>query len=378
MPARDSRDMTDPFVPASDFDPTDARGTTTVTVHGLGELIAVVPYQLGYHPSCAVVALTLTEGTIGGTVAVPEPPGTWQERPAWLWESVRSGLINVRRSAPGGAEADAEPLVHAVVIGYEDTPGNATAGLLDMLDVVESAGLLCSEIAVVRENRWYRLGEPDGHPIPRSDRVGAIAEFVGLGVNPVAHRELIRDSLAEDPARSAPVAAALAGFAATDEPGGNTAAHRLLGARSLHRWLSSPDVVLDEEDPVGTAAALDLLEDNDVRDVVYALLAPGLMGVFGSGTADAYAQAQAVFSGGCRPGEAVSLLTQVAPLAPAGHRALLLGAIALGAWAGGNGAVAAIAAEEALADRADSPMAELVLLCISHGHTLDDLRRLGA
>lgn len=375
-----SRDMTDAFVPAPNFDPTDSRRATTVTVHGLGELIALIPYQLGYHPSRAVVALTITEGVIGGAVAVPEPPGTWQEHPAELWESVHSGLINVRRSALGEAEADVEPLVHTVVVGYEDTPGDVTVGLLDMLDVVERAGLLCSEIAVVRAGRWHRLGEPDqaGYPVPTSDRVGAVAEFVGLGVNPVAHRELIRDALAEDPARSAPVAAALADIAATDEARSNAAAHRLLGARRLRRWLSSPDLAHREEDPADTAAALDLLKDDDIRDAVYALLAPGLMDVFGSGTADAYAQAKIAFPDGCRPGEAVALLTQVAALAPTGHRALLLGAIALGAWVQGNGAVAAIAAEEALADRPGSPMAELVLLCITHGRTLDDLRRLGA
>lgn len=372
--------MTDAFAPAPDFDPTASCGATTVTVHGLGELIALIPYQLGYHPSRAVVTLTLTGGIIGGAVAVPEPPGTWQEHPAELWESVHSGLINVRRRALGDAEAGAEPPVRAVVVGYEDAPGDATAGLLDMLDVVERAGLLCSEIAVVRADHWYRLGEPDqaGHPVPTSDRVGAVAEFVGLGVNPVARRELIRDALAEDPARSAPVAAALADIAAADEPRSNAAANRLFGARYLRRWLSSPNLALRDEDPVGTAGALDLLEDNDVRDAVYALLAPGLMDIFGSGTADAYAQGKVAFPDGCRPGEAVSLLTQVAPLAPAGHRALLLGAIALGAWVQGNGAVAAIAAEEALTDRPGSPMAELVLLCISHGRTLDDLRRAGA
>ncbi|MBM6400231.1 DUF4192 family protein [Phycicoccus sonneratiae] len=235
----------------------------TVSVHGPEELLAVLPYQLGYHPRRSVVAVALDGRRVHFVARVDIPP---------------------ERHVPDTVAALAGPLRREVrgpvhLVGYEDVEGESTALLLALLEDVESDGVEVVEVLVVRDGRRYSptcsgpCCPEGGVPLPSPEAVPAVAALVALGRAPLADRAAVDRAVHPDPARSAVVGALLA----ADGPG----ASRRRGRDGLRAWAQvlGRDAV-DRGAPVpapAVAAAVAALRDVHVRDALIGWLAPGVI-----------------------------------------------------------------------------------------------------
>lgn len=153
--------------------------TGHITVHGPGEVLAVLPYQLGYHPAESVV-LVAFEGRRVGLVArcdIPSPDAVPDAVDALLEPVVREGL---------GA---------ALVVGYEAEAGDCEPLLLALVDALEAERVRIVHVAVVRDGRHYSptcsepCCPPEGVPVPEAAGVAAVAELVALGRAPLPSRD---------------------------------------------------------------------------------------------------------------------------------------------------------------------------------------------
>ena len=77
----------------------------TITMRSAGDLVAVLPYLLGYHPRDSLVLVCLREGQVCLTACQPLPPGG--EPPPAL-DALLAGM----------AKADPEAVI---ILGYEST-----------------------------------------------------------------------------------------------------------------------------------------------------------------------------------------------------------------------------------------------------------------
>ncbi|QIM20634.1 DUF4192 family protein [Phycicoccus sp. HDW14] len=94
----------------------------TVSVHGPEELLAVLPYQLGYHPRRSVVAVALDGRRVHFVARVDIPPDRY------VPQTVAALVGPLRREVRGR--------VH--LVGYEDVEGECDPLLLAVLEAVES------------------------------------------------------------------------------------------------------------------------------------------------------------------------------------------------------------------------------------------------
>lgn len=383
-----------------------------VRVSGLGELIATVPYQLGYVPGPGVVTVAMMNGQVIGVLRVPAPdpasqwanmphggppertqPIDWAGLPEHVWDAAHRGLADALiRSRPeeGGAAC-------AFVFGYEEVEGDALVGLDRMLGVCDELGLLVLDAVVVRDGRWQTAPGGPWEDVPDVSTVPAVAAFVLEGRAPAPDRGTVGAYLAEDPTRSEAIADAvdeLAKAVARDDENerrtsrkrkhrGCAAARKPAGVQRIERegllgmkeWIAAPGIARRGQSPERTAAALLLLCLTDWRDVMYSVVAPSLLEAMYPKTqwTQEMMSRRAALSG-CSD-DVVDLLSDVAPLAPAGLRGELCAVIALGAWVHGNGVLASAAAEESHRDHPGQTMAELVLSCLDHGVAASTLLR---
>jgi hypothetical protein len=156
---------------------------STVSVSGPAQLLAVIPYHLGFQPlrSVVVVALRGTQVDLVARVDIPAPGAR---------EAVVSHLMGpVRRESP----------TTIALIGYESDVGESM-GLLDAFAVaVSRAGLHRLGTFVVRGDRWFGVGcdccPAEGRPMLRDADVPAIATYVGTGHAVLSGREALGTAL---------------------------------------------------------------------------------------------------------------------------------------------------------------------------------------
>lgn len=327
-----------------------------------GEVLTLVPYHLGFAPGRCVVALIVRQGVLGGYARVPTPENGWREVPDECWVAASRGL----RSAWGDDEVRG-PWDGAILMSFDLSLEHSRQGMARLAIACALAGLPVIDRLTVSRGRWCEFGceqLDEWRPVPRPVDVPAVSEYVGIGVAPVAGREHLRARFAVDPARSAPVAEALATLKQE---------YRLdtvRGIEAVTRWVSAADCVFVEHDPHEIAQGLALLEHGLWRDALYSRVAPAMTGLLVCTPLEKAAQAQMPEC----PGDVTSQLADIAAYAPPGHRGSLLAVIALAHWAMGRGALACAAAEEALADQPGQSMAETVLTGLSHGLEADPAR----
>ncbi|MBB2987117.1 DUF4192 domain-containing protein [Terracoccus luteus] len=156
---------------------------STVSVSGPAQLLAVIPYHLGFQPlrSVVVVALRGTQVDLVARVDIPAPGAR---------EAVVSHLMGpVQRESP----------TTIALIGYESDVGESM-GLLDAFAVaVSRAGLHRLGTFVVRGDRWFGVGcdccPAEGRPMLRDADVPAIATYVGTGHAVLSGREALGTAL---------------------------------------------------------------------------------------------------------------------------------------------------------------------------------------
>ncbi|WP_299442231.1 DUF4192 domain-containing protein [uncultured Phycicoccus sp.] len=247
--------------------------TTSISLRDCGDVLAVLPYQLGYHPRRSVVLVALHGRRFGLIARVDLPPGP--EVPRRMVDAVVGPL---RRE---GAE-------RVIAVGFEDEPDECVPLLLALVEELESHGADVVEVAVVRDGRRYSptcaepCCPPGGVPVPSADEVPGVAEFVALGVAPLPDRAALDALVAADPA-SGPGPDPRGPGGPTGPAGarsGRRAAARawatVLGPRpGDRRVVPDPPGLPGRPGPMALAAAS--LADIPFRDALIAWLVPGLL-----------------------------------------------------------------------------------------------------
>ncbi|HYO85622.1 MAG TPA: DUF4192 domain-containing protein [Dermatophilaceae bacterium] len=165
------------------------------------DLLAVVPYQLGFYPraSVVIVCLDAADRVVGmiriDTGPLPPPPGSAE---------VAAVAALLRRQAGG-----------LVILGFEEAQGSSDAVRCWLARLAADGGVAVVAHLVVRDGRWWDVECVDptccpapGRPVPPPARVSVVAEWVGRGVAPLADRAAVARQLDSGP-RAAEVAVAL-------------------------------------------------------------------------------------------------------------------------------------------------------------------------
>ncbi|MDF3045624.1 MAG: hypothetical protein K0R30_1852 [Ornithinibacter sp.] len=239
-----------------------------ITLRGPGDVLAVLPYQLGYHPRDSIIAISLRGRRVGLVVRTDLPlEGEVEATVTLLVEPlVRDGATSV------------------LVVGYEDEPDASSPALVALVEQVERKGIDVVDVVVVRDGRRYSpicsdpCCPPDGIALPDPADVPGVAEFVARGRSPLVSRDAVEALVAPDPSACKAVGEALLARAGMPgRRGRSAAAWRVLLRRERtkpgDRGAGGPP---QPSAPVVADAVLGLA-DIAWRDGLVAWLAPGVL-----------------------------------------------------------------------------------------------------
>lgn len=364
---------------------------TAIRLRGPADVLASLPYQLGYHPEDSVVVLALSDGVVGLVERLDLPPLDA------VVEAAGSLVVPVLRS---GFDA-------VLLLGF-DSPDRSARPVLDALehDLAEQ-GVWVVHRLLVREGRWSSLDcgssccPPGWQPLPEPASTPAVAEFVRLGMAPRGRRSDLAEAVRPDPGLSEAVAAQLArprppapgtAFFGPDRRGGEPGGplRRLaslsvwadvLGAGTSraderadsHHGQARSSAVTRSARPAEVAELVRSLRDVHLRDGLLAWLCPGFLEL-GDLDEDLVAAlestlgplpdapASPTLSEDC-PLTSKAVLTQLEELVravPEGDGAPLSTVLAYVAWYHGQGTLARVALDRALEEVPDYRLARLV------------------
>ena len=248
---------------------------TQMRLRGPADVVAVLPYQLGYHPQDSIVVVALHDRAVGLIERLDLPASEHVD------EAARVLVGPLLRDRPEAV----------LLVGYETAEGSSRPALDALRGQVMEADLDVLDRLFVRNGRWYSIDcadtccPPEGVPVQAAD-TPAVAEYVGLEVSPLTGRSAITDLVAADPTLAAAVGAALDGLGVPDPDlsdsgptvtGLSDAARRL---RALSGWAVVCDVTtgaaeVEDLDPAQIAVLVLSLEDVALRDGLVAWLCPG-------------------------------------------------------------------------------------------------------
>lgn len=174
--------------------------TADITLRGPGDILAVLPYQLGYQPRDSVVVVSLRGRQVGLVVRTDLPPEGHVKSAvsALVGPLLRDGATSV------------------FVVGYEDAVDASLPSLLAIVEQLERAGVDVVDVAVVRHGRRFSpiCSDPccpsEGVALPDPANVPAVAEYVARGRSPLVSRAAVESLVAPDPDRCEGVADAVA------------------------------------------------------------------------------------------------------------------------------------------------------------------------
>ncbi|WP_375475501.1 DUF4192 domain-containing protein [uncultured Jatrophihabitans sp.] len=330
---------------------------TTQRISGPAELVQAIPYLLGFHPTRSLVLVGLDAGVLVVTARLDLPDVL--------------GSDAVRDTVGAMAAGGASTLVAAV---YDDAPGlpasldsvTAAARILALLDVIAAAaerhGCDLLDALCVAHGRWRSAMcagadccPADGEPLPDAPSAFAAAATVA-GVVALPDRQSLARSLEPAPLleRSAllPAIAEAERAALAAGLGGQGAQH----GRSAKRAIFAAARAADTPGWAGLAAAQVArfavsLADNSMRDAVWAAVDHGRL-------------------------DGRPLWRELARRAPAPYDAPPLLLFGWASWRAGDGALAGIAAERAVASDPSYSAADLLLGALSCGVNPNRLPRL--
>ena len=162
--------------------------TSTIHLSGPADVLAVLPYQLGFHPSDCLVVVSLrgTRGTRMGLVQRLDLPPREHVR-----DAVAAMMAPLRKDRPRSV----------LLIGFEEGMGESRAMLDGMAAACRAAGIHVTDRIVVLDGRWYApychrsCCPAEGLPLPVPSEVPAVAEFVGREICPLPDRSALADRL---------------------------------------------------------------------------------------------------------------------------------------------------------------------------------------
>ena len=174
--------------------------TADITLRGPGDVVAILPYQLGYHPRDSVVVISLRGKRVGLVARADLPP---EQFVGEVVASLVGPLVRDRATS-------------VIVVGYEDDPDTSQLLLLALVEQLEQAHIDVVDVAVVRDGRRYSpicsepCCPPDGVALPDPADVPGVAEYVALGRSPLRSRADVEGLVAPEPWRCLGVARAIA------------------------------------------------------------------------------------------------------------------------------------------------------------------------
>ena len=313
-----------------------------------GEVIAALPHLCGFVPTESVVVLSLhpPRSRVGLVVRLDLP-----QRSA----AAQAADLLVDRVATDSPE-------QVVVVICTDRPGRLPhRALVDRLQqACADAGIPVRDALLTRAGRWwsYRCAEPaccpaEGTPVPAaqdSPRLGLLAaEGVLAGRQVLPDRAALVAGLAAPTGRAAEVAAR----AQDDAQGAWDADVRRRGqlatsAEAVARW--SAALAAPRGADLDAAALVVALGHLPVRDRVLAWA-------------------------GDRADELLDVLHRLAPQVTAPHEAAVCTLLAVTAWSRGDGALANVALDRALAGDPGYRLASLVRVGLDHAVPPEQVRR---
>jgi hypothetical protein len=236
--------------------------TSAIKLTSPHELLAVVPYLLGFNPTNSIMVLCLRDHRLGLTqrLDLPRPQDTHDVASALL-----PSLITENPDA-------------VIIIGFEDNEGESLPAVEALTKALQSSDMRIQDRLVVRDGRWRSLDchspsccPAEGSPVAEpADVSGVVAEFVGRGVAP--HRD--RESLARQ-VEPGPQAAAVANLMRSRQKAGEgPAVSRADLFAAWPRILDPEASSISAED--AALAAISLL-DIEIRDALVAWLCPGTL-----------------------------------------------------------------------------------------------------
>ena len=320
--------------------------TNTINLKSPQELLALVPYLLGFQPARSLVVLCLTNNRLGLTQRLDLPA---PEHAHHVVSALMPSLV-------------AEKPDSVVLLGYEDRAGDSLPALESLSAVLQSQHIRIHDRLIVRNGRWRSIDcanpnccPPEGSSVPKPEDVpGIVAEFIGQGISP--HRD--RLALARQ-LEAGPEAVAVAKLLRSMQKPIATA----VGSQGHTRAeLFSPwPRILDPETGVITAedaalAAMSLL-DIEIRDGMVAWLSPGTLNIN-----ELTVEVQELFCGLgvgwgeelCDPASIASqnaaqqALIRLCSMLPDHATAPALSVLASFAWWRGDGALTRVALDRAL------------------------------
>ena len=238
--------------------------TSSIKLTSPRDLLAVVPFLLGFHPTNSIMVLCLSNNRLGLTqrLDLPRPENAHDVASALL-----PSLITENPDA-------------VILLGFEDNKGESLSALEALTTALHSRSMPIHDRLVVTDGRWRSLDchtlsccPPEGSPVPEpADVSGVISEFVGRGVAP--HRD--RESLARQ-VEPGPQAAAVSKVIRSGEK--DDGCPPIPRAELFAAWPR----ILDPDGPAITTedaalAAMSLL-DIPIRDAMVAWLCPGTLGL---------------------------------------------------------------------------------------------------
>ena len=234
--------------------------TADITLRGPGDVVAILPYQLGYHPHDSVVVVSLRGKRVGLVARADLPPEPFVDEvvASLMGPLVRDGATSV------------------IVVGYEDAPDASQPLLLDLVEQLEQARIDVVDVAVVRDGRRYSpiCSEPccptEGVELPDPADVPGVAEYVALGRSPLRSRADVERLVAPEPWRCLGVTGAVASRARMPRR----------RRRSVAAWSALLDRGEKGRRPLDRAVVADLalgLADIPWRDGLIAWLVPSVL-----------------------------------------------------------------------------------------------------
>ncbi len=236
--------------------------TADITLRGPDDVLAVLPYQLGYHPRDSVVVVCLRDGRMGLVARADLPP--------------ENQVVGASAALLGPVLRDRPR--SAIIIGFEDDEHASFPMLLAVVEGLEREAVEVLDVLVVRDGRRSSplcvegCCPSEGVPVSEPADVPAVAEFILAGRSPLPRREDVEALVEPDPRACHGVAEAVG--RKSSRPARTTDRRQ----RSARAWAA----VLAEEPGAGPSPreVADLamgLADIPWRDGVIAWLAPGVL-----------------------------------------------------------------------------------------------------
>jgi Domain of unknown function (DUF4192) len=333
--------------------------TTAINLKSPHELLAVVPFVLGFRPTNSIVVLCLNNRRLGLTQRLDLPRR----------EDARQVALALM---PSLVVEDPESVV---LIGYENRAGDSEPALESLTAALQSREVEIHDRIIVRNGRWRSLDchnrdccPPEGSPVPEpADVPGIVAEFVGQGISPHPDREALAQQLEPGP-QAESVGKVLRSR--------QKAMAKTVGSREVPRaelfeaWPRILDRDATDISPEDVVLASMSLRDIEIRDGLVAWLSPGTLNINELGD-----EVQELFCGlepawGEEHSDPTSIASQNAvqdrlvrlcAMLPDHVAAPALSVLASFVWWRGDGALARVALDRALRSDPDYRLAQLLL-----------------